>query len=273
MSSFILLVILTALIAGLGALLVLAQRQYEPGQEDDERRAGPPVSSDRGPVRTRDGAGGLSGLVASTIATATQSPPRNTAEADAVSALRSALARAIDGEFGAEVRAAIERLRAVESLHDVRPTIRTDDPLEWLLRGPEIEHLAVAGRGVTVIATRARSEGVDREPSFAEPGTDRYRGAMVDDMLRQMAAVSAVVAPIPVHGLVVLRDVLSLPAEIRSTAVDVQGVRLATLDQLPSVLTEPGPVADTAIVMARLRDGFEPALPPADDELRLSGRS
>jgi len=271
-SSFILLVVLTALIAGVGALLVLAQRQYDHGHEDDERRTGSPVTSDRRRQLSGRVAPGMSGLVASTIETATRTPPRNTAEADAVSALRSALARAVDGEFGAEVSAAIERLGGVESLHDVRPSSQTDDPLDRLIRGPEIDHLAVASRGVTVVATRARPEGIDRQPAITDLGTDRSRGAMVDDMLRQMDAVRSVVAPIPVHGLVVLRDVLSLPSEIRSTAVDVQGVRLATLEQLPSILTEPGPVADTAVVIAHLRDGFEPALPPADDELRLTGR-
>lgn len=270
MSSFILGVILSGSIAGLTAVLVLSQRQFEPG-DGDERRPG--TASGPPPVPPPEYASaGLSGLVASTIESATRAKPRNRAESDAVGALRVALDRAVEGEFGSEVREAIERLGGVASLHDVRPTSPTDDPLDQLIRGPEIDHLAVSSRGVTVVATRARAEGIDRQSALSDAVTDRSRGVMVEEILRQMAAVRVLVDPVPVHGLVVLRDVLALPDEIRSTVVDVRGVHLATADQLAAVLTEPGPVVDTAVVIARLRDGLEPALPPADDELRLSGQ-
>lgn len=263
MSSFIILAILLALIVGLGVVLVLSQRQFDQPEPALPEVVTTPFTGPPPLPPPRYASGGLSALVASTIEAAGRSKPRNSDEAQAVETLRSALQQAVAGDFRAEVALLLDDLPNVTVLHDV------------VVGGPTtIAHLAVGARGVTVIDSVVRTGTIScaEDGVFVGRGDERYRDPMIDSMMAALATVAAAVDPVPVHGLIVLRDVLAVPEEIRSGAITIDGVRLATVSAVPELLVEPGPVNDRDLVVARLRDRFEPALPPVDDGLRPIGR-
>ncbi len=182
------------------------------------------------------------------------------------------MAKAADGEFCAEVGRVIDSIKEVEALHAMRAGTVGDEILDALMVGTDIDHLVVAASGVMVVTSKVRADKLsyDGDTVFVGQGAQRCRDDMVDDLVRSMEAVADAIAPVPVRGVVVLRDLLALPDAIRSTAVEVRGVRLATISQLTAILTEPGPVNDLALVQARLEAAFEPAFPAEDGELRLS---
>jgi hypothetical protein len=208
------------------------------------------------------GSTGLSQLLAATVDSATSARLRNSTEAQAMLALRAALRLAIGGEFDAQVRATIARIAGITAAHDVRRSIAGGQP---------IDHLVVAPSGVLVIDSIVCSAKVtyDDQGVLVDRGRQRCRHPMVDDVLREVASVAELAGPVPVHGLIVFRDLLSLPGELRSRGAAVKGVQLLTLPLLEGVLTRSGPVRNVEEVMQRLRDSFERALPASGDGLRL----
>ena len=177
-------------------------------------------------------------------------------------ALRAALRLAIGGEFDAEVRAAISQLSGVVAVHDMRRPI---------VGGQPIDHLVVAPAGVFVVDSVVCSAKVsyDSEGVLIDKGRHRGRDPMVDHVAQETAAVADLAKPVPARGLIVFRDLLSLPSEIRAGRVTIKGVQLLTLPLLASVLEEAGSVSEVETVLERLRDSFEVAVPSPSDELRL----
>ena len=270
--------ILVGSIAALAMILVLAQRQFEPAEA---RPATPKPGSTTAPAHPTSepppAASPTTGLVPSivgAIETSARLKPANLHDVEAMGLLRSALAKAIDGEFCAEVGRVIDDVSGIEVMHGMRVATVGDELLDALLVSNDIDHLIVGPSGVFVVTSKVRADKIsyDGDSVFVGRGSDRCRDAMVDDIVHSMEAVADAVAPVPVRGIIVLRDLLALPDEIRSTSVEIRGVRLATVTQLPSILSEPGPVNDLALVVARLQAAFEPAFPSGDGALRLSSQ-
>lgn len=264
--GFMAAVVLIASIAVLFWVMALAQRQFEPsGGPTGAWWARRPAGSEPGPgsgptmaseLRPGPASRVLSQVVASAMDPATRVTPRNSAEAQAVVALRSSLALALQGEFAAEVRAVIERVEGVQSWHDIRKLTAS---------GPTIAHLAVGPQGVFVIDSVVCSSKLsyDAESVFVGRGPERSEDPMIGALLDKVAALEALVEPATVQGIIVLEDRLSLPPEIRSRGVLVGGVWLLTMSQLPARLTTGLPldeVLDVEAIWARLFPAFGPAV-------------
>lgn len=256
----VLIAVSVALIAVAAAVVAAAERQYDSARPGRTLR---PVEAD--PVAPRLGAR-LTLIVESCIEEATRVPLRNSAEARAVATLRSALQLAAEGEFHAEVRAVFDSMSSVAVLHDVSRAV---------VGGPTIDHLLVGPGGVTVVRSLVRTSKVTvtSDAVMLGRGRDQSRDPMVDDVLRQMAAVVALVNGVEVTGAIVFQDVLSLPAGVRVGNATVRGVRLLTLGCLESLVEPEGgspgstPI-DVAQVVGVLRRGFDTALPsPARSHL------
>lgn len=262
MPSMLLVVIavLIAFISALAAILAAAQRQFDTAKPGE--RSGRRGSGSVGVIGTDPGR--LAPIISRSIEDATRFLPRNSSEARAVSELRLALRLAVDGDFGAEVRVRLDAVPGVKTLHDVRKAV---------VGGPSIDHLIVAPSGVIVIDSVVRSSKVTVQPDavYVGRGRGRARDPMVDNVLRKMAAVVGHLGTIPVHGVIVFQDLLTLPPEIRAGTAVVRGVQLLTVSRLETCIARPGPLADVSVVAAELRAAFESALPPAGQELRLSG--
>lgn len=251
--------VLVAFISALAATLAAAQRQFEKAKPE---RSGRPGSDSAGLVDSVPGR--LAPIISRSIEDATRFLPRNSSEARAVAELRSALRLAVDGDFGAEVRTRLDAVPGVKTLHDVRKAV---------IGGPSIDHLIVAPSGVIVIDSVVRSSKVAVQPDavYVGRGRGRTRDPMVDHVLREMAAVVGHLGTIPVHGVIVFDDLLTLPPEIRTGTAVIRGVRLLTVSRLETCIARPGPLSDVSVVAAELRSVFESALPPAGQVLRLSG--
>ena len=122
--------VLIAFISVVAVLFAVSRRQYDPNRA--RARPGSEETSSDLP-------GGLAPLVASTISEASNLRPRNSSEAAAIASLRTALDLAVDGDFEAEVRSALDAIEGIESLHDVR---------RGVVGGASIDHLVVAPIGV-----------------------------------------------------------------------------------------------------------------------------
>jgi hypothetical protein len=204
----------------------------------------------------------LSRLLASSVDRAAGARLRNSTEARAVLLLRAALRLAIGGEFDDEVRTAIDRIGGITALHDVRRP-----PSDAL----SIDHLVVGPSGVFIVDSVVCSAKVsyDEEGVLIHRGHQRGRDGMVDELATETSAVAQLVWPIPVRGVIVFRDLLSLPTEVRTTGVTIKGVQLLTLPLLGAMLTRDGSIDDTATVMENLREQFETAAPSVAKELHL----
>lgn len=207
---------------------------------------------------------GLSQLLSSTIRAANGVKPRNSGEAAALSTLHGALESALGGEFGMEVRRQIDEIEAVEALHDVRDRRARNGRGE----PTRIDHLVVAPSGVIVLESRVRTGRIslDDDAVYVGRGSDRDRDPMVDEVLRKMVLVAELIAPVPVHGMVVLRDVLAVPKEIRAGEVLIKGVRLVTAAVLERELSEAGPLIDLDEIIDRLGTSFAPAMGPVEPD-------
>jgi len=231
----------------LTALVAISRRQYE---------GGPAATSSRHDSRP-PGAGGLPApvalvpVVAWCLEEAGRLKPRNSSEMAAISSLRAALALASDGEFSAEVHDALGQMEEIELLEDVHRSG---------VRGPAIDHLVVAPMGVVVIDSLARAGKVsfDADTVYLGRGRARRRDPMVDHVLREKAAVVALIDEVPVHSIIVFRDTLGLPPQIVDGSAVVQGVRLMTLTRLIEVLAQTGDLVERALVGAILRTGLRP---------------
>lgn len=273
MLVLVLSVTLMAAIVALAAAMVLAQRQYEGGDGGDPvgsaRHAAPGRQSGPPPLPpSKYASSGLAAEIASAIESATWMSPRNSAERSAVEALRHALARAVDGDFRDTVRSAIDQVAGVTALHDV-----TDHDAD-----PElvIDHLVVGPRGVFVVSslvcTKRLMLSEDRVEVEIDADGDRAVHPMIDDLRRRMAVVADTAGSVPVQGVIVLSDVLALPDAVRSGWSMSDDVELITVGRLATTLAERGPVADRDVVVAQLRERFEPTL-RSQDSLRLSGQT
>ena len=262
MSSTVVMVVAISIVivSAMAAILAMSRRQYDEtppstGRDGNER---PPGSGGLRPPA------GLAPVVVSTITEATRIKPRNSSEAASMTALRTALSLAVDGEFAVEVRSELDQIGGLEILHDVRKSG---------VGGAAVDHLVVAPIGVVVVDSVVSATKVtfDRDAVYVGRDRSRRRHAMVDQVLREMAAVVGLVDEIPVHGVIVFKDVLGLPPEIRAGTAVVRGVRLMTLLKLGEVLTRPGSLAELALVAAVLRAKFRPALATSHEEIRLNG--
>lgn len=256
----VLIAVSVALIAVAAAVVAAAERQYDSSREGTALR---PVDAD--PVPGRLGAR-LTLVLESCIDDASRVPLRNSSEAGAVATMRSALQLATEGEFQAEVKAVFDSMSSVAVLHDVSRAV---------VGGPTIDHLLVGPGGVTVVRSLVRTSKVTVTPEavLLGRGRDQIRDPMIDDVLRQMAAVVALVNGVDVSGAIVFQDVLSLPAAIRVGNAGVRGVRLLTLGRLESLVengngSQRSTPIDVARVVGVLRRGFDTALPsPARSHL------
>ncbi len=259
MPAFIIAVVLLGSIVALATALAAARHQFEAGGGSE---AGPGVRP-IAPVRASTNDGSMSQVVASAIERTHQTHPRNSAEAAATAALRSACDLAVEGAFQFEVGEQLDGIDGLSAFHDLRkPTVGA----------ATIDHIVVAPSGVYVIACEVRSARVTLtdDAVYIGRGADRRRDAMVDDVLRQVASVVGVVSPSAVHGVIVMRDLLALPNEIRTGSATVKGVTLITPAGLEALLARPGPVEGLPLAAARIREAFQPGLAGGDGELRLA---
>lgn len=256
----IMVAVLIAFISVLVGALAAERRQFDTRGTGDRRNGSRSGSNGA----TAAVPGRLTPIMTKAIEDATRFLPRNSSEARAVAKLRSALKLAVDGDFEAEVRGAMDAIGGIATLHDVRKAV---------VGGASIDHLVVAPGGVVVIDSVVRSTkvSVSADAVFIGRGREQVRDPMIDNMLREMGAVVAHLGTLPVHGVIVFQDLLTLPPEIREGTAVVRGVRLLTVTQLESCLTRSGPVTDVSVVAAELRRGFESALPPAGQQFRLTG--
>ncbi len=258
---------LAVLIAALATALVLAQRQYE-GAAATGGRPGAPTEGPPPLPPSRYASSSLAAVAASALEATGRTRPRNSAEHDAVASLRVALARAVDGDFRAEVRDLIEAAPGVRAIHDVCPVVHDDAERP----GPAstIDHLAVGPAGIYVITSLVCSERLElADDGVVAAGPAGHRPhPMVDDLRARLRSVAPAAGPVPHAGLIVLSDVLALPDEVRMGWAVGPDVTLITPSRLVTTLTSPGPVRDLDLVIAQLRDAFEPAV-PVDEPLRL----
>ncbi|MCP3989326.1 MAG: NERD domain-containing protein [Actinomycetia bacterium] len=249
-----------AIPSALVAIVALTRRQYDPEatrttSSTDDR---PPGSGGRSsPVE-------LAPVIASCLDEATRFRARNSSEVAAVAAIRAALTLAVDGDFALEVNAVLDEIEGIEVLNDVR---------EGEAGGAAIDHLVVAPMGVVIVDSVVRQAKltIDRGTVLFGRGRETKPDSMIDDVLREMEAVGEMMESVPVHGVVVFQDVLSLPAEVRAGTAEVKGVRLMIASSLAGYLTEPGGLDEVALVAAVLRARFRPALTEPIRELELSG--
>ncbi|MEL7155025.1 MAG: nuclease-related domain-containing protein [Actinomycetota bacterium] len=227
------------------AVLAMSERQFVP-------QADPRPTADR--HGTPPDVSTMPATIAAGIEGATRTAPRNSSEARAVGAMRHAYELAVDGDFEREAQAALNRIRGVRALHDVR--FITEG-------GPVIDHVVITSNGVVVVdsVVRAAKVALSEHEVLIGRGRDQRPDHLIDDMLWKTKAVLSVVEPVPVTGVIVFRDLLSLPEEVRSGTAVIQGVALMTLSHLEAYLVRPGPVDDLRAVMASLRAELEPALP------------
>ncbi len=249
-----------AILLALAVVAALTRRQYdlEAPQTSSSTDDRPPGSGGR-PSPTE-----LAPLIAACLDDASRFRPRNSAEMGAVAAVRAALALAVDGDFAIEVDAVIDEVEGIEVLNDVR---------EGEAGGAAIDHLVVTPKGVVIVDSVVRQAKVtiDREVILVGRDREAKPDPIVDDVLREMEAVGEMADLVPVHGVIVFQDVLSLPAEVRAGTAEVRGVRLMTSSSLAGYLAEPGELEEVALVAAVLRARFRPALTEPVPELDLSG--
>jgi hypothetical protein len=212
--------------------------------------------------------GGLPHIVASAIEGTSRVKARNSTEGRVVETLRTALNLALAGQFDAEVRAVIEGTDGIQSWHDIRKLNNG---------GVIVAHLAVGPGGVFVIdaVTRSAKLSYDEQRVYVGRGPSRSVDPMLEELAARVAAVAPLVEPAVVHGIIVLEDRLSLPAEVRSPGLTVGGVPLITSAQLPHQLSV-GLVradavdVDVEAIWARLFAAFEPAIDSPDHPFAIT---
>ncbi len=231
------------------AALTMSERQFH---RSDEQPTPAPSEEPGSPVP---------GAIASAVDRAGRVRLHNSTEARAIGALRRAHQLAMDGDFQRRVRVVLDGLRSeggdgrarVAALHDRHRPGGS---------GPPVAHLAVGPAGVFVIESVVRSTKVTvgSEELLLGRGRRQQRDPVIDHVLRRQAAVLTAVGSVPVHGVVVFQDLLSLPGSIRQGTATLRGVHLVTLDRLRELVAAPGPVDDPGAVAAALARVFEPAL-------------
>lgn len=227
------------------AVMAMSERQFlqqvDPRPSADRRSDVPDAST-------------MPTTIAAGIEGATRVSPRNSSEARAVGAMRQAYELAVDGDFEREAQTAINRIDGVKALHDIRFVTEG---------GPVIDHVVVTPSRVVVIDSVVRAAKVtlsDHEVLIGR-GRQQRPDLLIDDMLWKVKAVLSVVEPVPVEGVIVFRDLLSLPDAVRQGTATIQGVAMMTLTHLDAHLRRPGTGIDQRAVLASLRAELEPALP------------
>jgi hypothetical protein len=239
----------------LAALVVLSRRQDAASTDGTTSRTDdrPPGSGGR-PSPTE-----LPPVLAACLDEATRVRARNSREEAAVDAVRDALDLAVDAAFAVEMSELLQGIEGIEVLDDVRVVGTT---------GASINHLVVAPVGVVIVESMVRTVKVvvDREAVHLGRGRETRRELKLDEVTRWRSTIAGLVEAVPVHGVMVLRDALTLPAEIREGEAQVKGVRLMTPSGLTAFLSAPGELDEVALVAALLRDRFRPALTASRDD-------